>query len=161
MKNQNPINIRDRQLLTFLREDGRTTLTTLSRKTHIPVSTIFEQLKRYKGTVIKKFTALLDFQTLGMPIWSTTNIKVKRTQRDACIQYLLSLPQVNSLYKINNGYDLMVEAVFPTVHDSEEFVEELETKFSVLNRQTFFIINEFKREGFLMPLEKDSPREKS
>ena len=140
---------KDRLLLSYLRADSRLPLTRLSRLTHIPVTSIFERLRRYRGKVVRKFTALLDFQQLGLPIWASVNIKVDRKDREAVKEYLFKRPEVNSLYKINNGYDFLFDAVFPSVRDAEEFLEALELKHRVLEIHTSFIIDELKREAFL------------
>ena len=43
----------------------------------------------------------------------------------------------------------MVEGIFKQVNDMEEFIEYLESKYTLLNRQIYFIIEDIARETFL------------
>ena len=81
------MNKKDLLIVSHLRRDGRTSLTELSKKTRIPISTIFDRLKQNKNNFIKKHTALIDFAKLG---YNTRNNEVLN-------EYLYSdLPELNS-----------------------------------------------------------------
>jgi len=54
---------------------------------------------------------------------------------------------VNNIFKINNGYDFMVEGVFRFLQDFEDFSEDLEEKFSIKEKQMYYIIEDVKREA--------------
>jgi len=51
---------KDLIVISYLRQNARETLTRLSRKTHIPVSTIYDKLKLHEHNLITKYTSLLD-----------------------------------------------------------------------------------------------------
>lgn len=53
------------QFLAYLRENSREKLTTISKRTKIPISTLFDMLKELQGNLITKNTVLLDFSKLG------------------------------------------------------------------------------------------------
>ena len=59
------INIKDRQIISHLRNNARIPLTTMSKLTKIPVSTLFDRLKTNEDDIITKHTSLLDFAKLG------------------------------------------------------------------------------------------------
>jgi DNA-binding Lrp family transcriptional regulator len=52
----------DLKIISHLRKNSRESLTTLSRKTNIPVSTLFDKVKNKTGYYIKKIHVLLIFQ---------------------------------------------------------------------------------------------------
>ena len=52
---------KDLLIISCLRENSRNNLTNISKMTGIPISTIFDWLKKYEGSIIKKHTALLSF----------------------------------------------------------------------------------------------------
>ena len=56
---------KDMQILCHLRQDARMPLTKMSKKTHIPVSTIFDKIKTYENNLIVRHTTLIDFGQLG------------------------------------------------------------------------------------------------
>jgi len=57
--------LKDMMLLSNLRANARETLTNISKRTNIPISTIFDRLKLHEKNLIKKHTAIIDFALLG------------------------------------------------------------------------------------------------
>jgi len=135
-------------LLSKLRNNSRQRLTTLSKETRIPVSTIFEMLKRTNKIV--KNTCLLNFTELGYSIRATITLKVDAQQKNQVSEFLLKIPNLNSLYKINNGYDFMLEVVHKEMRDLELFLELLDSKFIIKEKNVYYVIDELLRESFLV-----------
>ncbi|MCX6707563.1 MAG: Lrp/AsnC family transcriptional regulator, partial [Candidatus Woesearchaeota archaeon] len=75
-------------------------------------------------------------------------LKVPRDCRDSLKSYLLKEPIINSVYRINNGYDFMIEAFFRNVNEVHEFVEGLE-RFRVKNPEEYYVLEEIKKEAFM------------
>lgn len=139
----------DLKIVSHLRKNSRESLTTLSRKTRIPVSTIFDKLKNRTNFLIKKNTCIVDFNKLGLTTRAKVVIKVVPEQRDKLKDYLAKRKNVNSLYKINNGYDYMADVVFHNLKDLEDFLELLDDKFRIKMRHVFYVIDEICHENFL------------
>ncbi len=139
----------DLMVLSALRQNARLSLTKMSRATRVPVSTIYDKLKQYERTVIKKHTAIVDFAKLGYNTRAKILIKVERDQREEMQEYLQKNRNVNSIYKINNGYDYIVELIFVHIKDMEDFIETLEAEFKVLKQETYYVIADLKKEEFL------------
>ena len=141
---------KDILIISKLRSNSRETLTNLSRATKIPVSTIYDRMKNHYGDIIRKHTVLLDFNKLGFNTRAHILIKVKKEDKELFKEALIKNSNINSIFKINNGYDYLIEAVFRNIQEIENFMEAIESKFKVLNRQVFYIIDELKREDFLI-----------
>lgn len=144
---------KDIVFLTHLRNNARETLTKISKKTHIPISTLYDRLKMHEGSLITKYTTLIDFTKLGYLCKANITIKVDIEDRDEVKTYLLSQNSVNSLYKINNGYDFLIEGVFKHVKEMEDFMEAFERKHKVLDKNVYYIIEDLKREAFMAETE--------
>ncbi|MFH1331740.1 MAG: Lrp/AsnC family transcriptional regulator [archaeon] len=138
----------DLLIISNLRLNARESLTSMSRKTRIPVSTIFDKLRENVNGIIKRSTVLLDFHKLGFPTVSTILMKVSKENREQLKEHLQKSFNVNSFYKVNNGYDFIIEVVFRTMQEQESFIEKLEESYNVLDLKTFFIIEELKKEEF-------------
>ena len=136
---------KDIVLFSALRKNGRMTLTNISKETHMPVSTVFEKLRHYTGGIIKKYTVLLDFAKLGYTIHVSLVLKVGC--RDKLLQFLNTHPNVNNVYRINNGYDVLCEALFKDIHTSESFLQALE-EFTIVKMEVFYVLEDVRREGF-------------
>ncbi len=137
------------ELIMQLRKDGRQPLTEISRKINMPVSTIFDRLKHNRDELIKRFTCLLNFTLLGFNCRAQMVFKVKKEERDAMKDYLTKHSNVNSVYKINNGYDFLVETVFKDLKEVDEFLERTDEKFKIKEKNVYYIIEDLARELFM------------
>jgi Lrp/AsnC family transcriptional regulator, regulator for asnA, asnC and gidA len=140
---------RDLVLIANLRRNARETLSSISRRTNIPVSTIFDRLKLHERTLIKKHTALIDFAKLGFSARAHIILKVHKDDRESLRTYLMASRHVNTVCKINNGYDFLCEAFFRSIHELEEMLEDMDRSFRISTKQVYYIIEELKREEFM------------
>lgn len=140
---------KDVRIVSALRKNARESLTTMARTTGIPVSTIFDRMKVHHGRLITKHTCLLDFNELGYPTRAKAIIKVDRKGRESIRSYLKTHPNVNSLYKINSGFDFMFELVFRNIKELEDFMEALDENHNIIEKKVYYIVDDIKREDFL------------
>ncbi len=140
---------KDIQIITHLRQNARMPLTVMSKKTRIPVSTIFDRLKDNEKGLITRHTCLLDFEKLGYGVKANIAFKVDREDKDSLKEFLVKNHLINSVYKINNGFDFMIEAVFRQIKDMDDFMENIDSKFRIQDKKSFFIIEELKKEEFM------------
>lgn len=143
------INQKDMLIISNLRRNARETLTNMSRATHIPISTIYDKLKFHEGGLIKKHTCLLDYNKLGYTTRANVLLRVDRSTREELKEFLIKHNNVNSVSKINNNYDFMVEMVFREIREMEDFLEKIEDRFKIKAKQVFYVIEDLKREEFL------------
>lgn len=139
----------DMLILTNLRENSRESLRKLSRKTAIPMSTLYDKLKNYEKNVIKKYTMLIDFSSLGFSTKATILLKVTKDYREKLAEHLTKEKHINNVYKINNGYDFIIEGIFRELKDIDAFLIKLETEYGVVDNYIYYIVDELKREGFM------------
>ncbi len=135
-------------LLSHFRNNARLSLTKISRMTKIPVSTIFDKLKEYENNVIKKHTALVDFRKLGYEIKAHLLMKVPKDKRDSFQDFLRKHENVNNVFRINNGYDFLVEGLFRNLKELDRFIEQAEAH-GLEDKQEHFVLEEIAREEFL------------
>ena len=139
----------DLRIVSHLRENSRMSLTQLSKSTGIPVSTIFERMKRNANNIIRKNTCLIDFSKVGMNTRAKIALKVSPDERVLVREFLEKNKNVNSLYKINNGYDYMLDVVFKNMKELEDFLELVDDKFKIKSKHVFYVIEEITQEKFL------------
>ena len=142
------MNKNDLKVISYLRQNGRMTLTHISRKTKIPISTIFDRLKSNHSGMIKKHTAILNLPKLGFHSKAYVMVKINRKDKVSVKSFLTLNPNVNTLYKVNNGYDYMMECIFKNINDLEHFLENFEEKFSIKTKSVYYVIDSLKEESF-------------
>ncbi|MDK2907656.1 MAG: hypothetical protein PWQ87_114 [Candidatus Woesearchaeota archaeon] len=141
---------RDMLLLCQLRNNSREPLTKMSKQTRIPVSTLYDRLKHFEeNKLIERHTSIINFAAFGYKVRVNIMLKVSSSQRDALKKYLQNHENVNNLYKINNGFDFLFEAVFKSIEEAEEFIDNLEEQFEFKRMDVHYITSDIKREGFL------------
>ena len=140
---------KDIQITAHMRRNSREMLTKLSRRTGIPVSTIFDRLKLHTGGFIQRNTTLVDFQLLGFNSRAKVILKVDKSDREEIKNYLKRHNHINSLHRINNGYDFMFEAIFKNMKDLEDFISSLEEQYKIISKHIYYVIDNIKQEDFL------------
>ena len=136
-------------LLTELRKDARKSLTNISSSIDMPISTVHDRMKLNQEGVITKFTCMLDFSKLGFSCRAQVILKVNKADKDAVREHLLRTANINSLYRINNGYDFLLEGVFRDLKGVDDFLERLEERFRIREKKIYYIMEDLARETFL------------
>ena len=142
-------------ILSNLRNNARLPLTTLSKQTNIPVSTIYGRLKEQEKSFITKHTSLLDFRKLGYDIRVNIVMKTTRDKRDQLREFLFKNRSVNTAFRVSNGYDFSAECIFKNMEELQKFLEKLDNLN--VEENIFYIMDEIKRESFLTKLENSFP----
>ena len=143
------ISQKDKLIFSHLRKNARINLTDISKKTGIPTSTIYDRVRHNEKIIVKKHVTLLDFAKLGFNAKANIAVKVAKHDQKKLLEYLKLHSNVNSLYRINYGYDFMFEVLYPDIVKVEDFVTELENSFTIEKRHIFNIIEDIKREEFM------------
>ncbi len=138
---------KERLLLQHLRQNSRKSLTKISRETGIPVSTLFDILKRLETRFIQKHVSLIDFSKLGYGL--RINFAMSAKKKKQLKEFLMNHPNINSLFSSINGQDFYAECVFRSLKEFTEFKSGLE-QFEMENVQETFVVEELKREGFIL-----------
>lgn len=139
----------DLHIISQLRINGRMPLTEIAQKTKLPVSTVHDRLKQYRRKKWLTFSALPDYAKIGFSTRAYLLLSVEPTEKEKLFQHLEKHPNVNSLFRINNGWNAIIECIFKDMPAMEDFVENLENKFHIKQKQVHYVLDELKREGFL------------
>ncbi len=140
---------KDLLILSELRKNSRETLTRISKRTSIPISTIFDKIKYYQGDIITKHTTLIDFTKLGFNARANIMVKVDRSVREEARRFLVNHQNINTIYKISNGFDFLIEGIFKNVKDVEDFIDILGERFKLEQSQVYYIVEDIKKEAFM------------
>jgi len=143
------INEKDLLIVSCLRQNARIKLTQMSRTTRIPVSTLFDKTKLYDNGLIRKYTSLVRFENLGYHAKALITLSASKKHRQELFELLNKNSNINSLYKVNNGWDYIAEVIFPGIKEVENFIEEIEEKVTLKAKKILYVIDELKKEEFL------------
>ena len=139
---------KDLLILSYLRKNARQRLTSISRRTHIPVTTIYDNVRKYEKLFIIKHASLVDFKKIGFNAKTNIALKVDGS-RSELLSFLHEHPNVNSLYRTSSDFDVMAELVFRELRDVDEFLDLLKNRFSIEKSLVLNITDDLKREDFM------------
>ncbi len=140
---------KDYSVIGYFRANARMSLTKLSKATKIPVSTLFDKLRDFENRkIIQRHTAIIDFKKLGYDIKLQILLAVDKDKKETLQKFLSRHPRVNTILRINNGYDYMIEAIFKNMEELDEFTKNLE-EHEPKDKKELYIMEDIKREEFL------------
>lgn len=140
---------KDVLLCSRLRENGRETLTRMSKKTGIPVSTLYDRMQIHKGGLIKGFTSIIDFTALGYAVRANLLVKANYYDRERIRTFLEGAYCANTVQQLNNAYDFIAECVFRSIDELEAFKKRLYEAGKIEQLDVFIVVSDIKREAFL------------
>ncbi|MBW2988117.1 hypothetical protein DRJ48_02240 [Candidatus Woesearchaeota archaeon] len=139
----------DYEIIAHLRKDARKPVPLISKDVGIPCSTIYEKIKRQYRGIFKRHTTLLNFHELGYHSTVHFAISCKNGTREELRRFLMEHPNINTLHRVNFGWDFVAEAVFHNLGEAEDFKQLLVERFNPTHIESFNVVEELKRESFL------------
>ncbi len=110
----------------------------------------YHTLINWEKTSIEKITALIEVR-----------VTLQRGQGfDSIAERIYNYPEVNSVYLLSGGYDLLVTIEGRTLKEVSSFVsEKLSTSENVLSTATHFILKKYKDHGSIFAKKPEDGRE--
>lgn len=139
---------KDMTILANLRGNSRESLTRLSRKTRIPVSTLFERMKSYNNDIVKKYTSIVNFEKLGYKTRAQILIKPWPETKEKVEEFLQKNKHVNSLFRVSTNFEYLAEVICTNMQEFHSLLAKLE-ELRIEQKEVLFVIDELRREDFL------------
>ena len=137
-------------------------LTIIERNSRIDIKELAILLGVEEAAVANE---LADMEAEGIICGYHTLIEVRVTPQrgqgfDSIAERIYQYPEVQSVYLISGGYDLMVILEGKTLREVSAFVsDKLSTLDSVLSAATHFILKKYKDHGTVLARKKEDERE--
>lgn len=151
------------KILTFIEKNSRIDLKDLAIMLGVDEATVVDELQKMEEErIICGYHTLIDWDKAGIEK-VTAMIEVRVTPQrgmgfDKIAERIYNYPEVNSVYLISGGFDLMVTLEGKTLREVSQFVtDKLSTLDQVLSTKTNFILKKYKDHGTVMtaPSKKD------
>ena len=159
---QRNIGMREK-ILTFIEKNSRIDLNELAIMLGVDEASVVKELEAMENErIICGYHTLIDWDKAGIEK-VTAMIEVRVTPQrgmgfDKIAERIYNYPEVNSVYLISGGFDLMVTLEGKTLREVSQFVtDKLSTLDQVLSTKTNFILKKYKDDGTVMtgPAKKD------
>ena len=159
---QRNIGMREK-ILTFIEKNSRIDLKELAIILGVDEASVVKEMEAMENErIICGYHTLIDWDKAGIEK-VTAMIEVSVTPQrgmgfDKIAERIYNYPEVNSVYLISGGFDLMVTLEGKTLREVSQFVtDKLSTLDQVLSTKTNFILKKYKDHGTVMtgPAKKD------
>ena len=151
-------------ILDILTEDARTPVSQIAVMLGISEHEVSDTIKRLeRQRIILKYPALINWEKVDVDEVEAM-IEVRVTPQrgegyDAIAEQIYRFEEVNSVYLMSGGYDLLVNMKARTVRQLALFVaEKLSTIEHVISTATHFVLNKYKDQGVIMEETQDDLR---
>ncbi len=141
------------KILTFIEKNSRVDISELAVVLGASEESVINELSAMESEhVICGYHTIIDWDKVGIEK-VTAMIEVRVTPQrgmgfDKVAERIYNYPEVNSVYLISGGFDLMVTIEGKTLREVSQFVsEKLSTLDSVLSTKTNFILKKYKDHG--------------
>ncbi|MBU1976091.1 MAG: Lrp/AsnC family transcriptional regulator [Nanoarchaeota archaeon] len=135
----------DLQIIGCLRSNARQTLSSISKRANVPISTVYDRIRNSEKELIKKYTSLVDFAKLGYGI--RIKVLTKVLNKQAFLQFIQEHSNVNSAYKLDGEYQYLIDCVFKDMKELSEFTDQINEMSS--DAKMFYVVDEIMQEEFL------------
>ena len=144
------------KILTFIEKNSRIDLKELAIMLGVDEASVINELELMeKEHIICGYHTLIDWDKAGIEK-VTAMIEVRVTPQrgmgfDKVAERIYNYPEVNSVYLISGGFDLMVTLEGKTLREVSSFVtDKLSTLDQVLSTKTNFILKKYKDHGTIL-----------
>ena len=144
------------KILTFIEKNSRVDLKELAIMLGVDEASLVNELQAMEDEhIICGYHTLIDWDKAGIEK-VTAMIEVRVTPQrgmgfDKVAERIYNYPEVNAVYLISGGFDLMVTLEGKTLREVSSFVtNKLSTLDQVLSTKTNFILKKYKDHGTVM-----------
>ena len=144
------------KILTFIEKNSRVDIKELAVLLGVDETMVLNELEQMEQEhIICGYHTLIDWDKTGVEKVSAM-IEVRVTPQrdmgfDKVAERIYNYPEVNSVYLISGGFDLMVTLEGKTLREISQFVsDKLSALDQVLSTKTNFILKKYKDHGTVM-----------
>ena len=153
-----------KQILKYIEKQSKVDLGELAVMLGTDQVTVANEIAEMeKEKIICGYHTLIDWDKAGVEL-VTALIEVRVTPQrnqgfDRIAERIYNYPEVNAVYLISGGYDLMVTLEGKTLKEVSQFVsEKLSPIDSVISTATHFILKKYKDHGTILVKKSESER---
>jgi Lrp/AsnC family leucine-responsive transcriptional regulator len=144
-----PLDRIDRKILTRLQQDGRTSISQLSREVSLTVTPTLERVKRLEaGGFIDGYFARLSPRKLGLGLLAYVEVLLDRTTPDAFDRFksaMLAYDEVMECHMVAGGFDYLLKVRVKDMESYRSFLgDRVASLRGVQQTHTYFVMEEVK-----------------
>lgn len=138
----------DKKICNILTENSRISISSISKKTGIPNSTISNRIhKLEEKNIIKQYTTILDHEKIGINITAMIIIQTETEKHENVEKQLPKLEEVTHVYSISGEYDVLIKVEAMNLEELNEIINsKIRTIDGIEELRELIVMEELKNE---------------
>ncbi len=140
-------NDKNKRILNTLLENSRLSYREIAKKLGISTATVMHRVNELeKEKVIRKYTAIIDYEKLGYDITVIIQMQVSKGKLEQVEKKIAQNPHVFAVYDITGEFDIIIIAKFKNRKLMDAFIKLIQTYDFVLRTNTHLVLKTIKEE---------------
>src|SRR3990167_37824 len=137
----------DKKIIEILTENSRLSYRQIAKKLALSVATVMNRVKKLENEkIIKKYSALLDYEKLGFDIDVIIDVRISKGKLLEVESVIAKNPNVFAVYDVTGAFDAVILARFPNRRKMDSFLKKIQAFDFVERTETKLILNTIKEE---------------
>ncbi len=147
MANNEILDETDKRIINTILKNSRLSCRQLAKQSNISAATVINRIKNLeKNGIIKKYSALLNYEKSGYDIEVIVELKISKGKLFEVEKKIASHPNVFAVYDHTGPSDATLIARFKNRRAMDNFIKKLQTFEFVERTETKLILNTIKEE---------------
>lgn len=129
----------DRKIINSLQKNARASLKDLSKKCFISSPAIAARINKLeKSGIINGYHSSIDIEKIGFHVRAFIQVQLEPRQKDEFYPYVQSIPNVVECNCVTGDYSEIMEVIFPSTTDLDNFINTIQQRFGKTSTQIVF-----------------------
>lgn len=129
----------DRKIINSLQKNARASLKDLSKECFISSPAIAARINKLeKSGIINGHHSSIDIEKIGFHVRAFIQVQLEPRQKDEFYPYVQSIPNVVECNCVTGDYSEIMEVIFPSTTDLDNFINTIQQRFGKTSTQIVF-----------------------
>lgn len=129
----------DRKIINSLQKNSRASLKDLSKECFISSPAIAARISKLeKAGIINGYHSSINMEKIGFHVRAFIQVQLEPRQKKDFYPYVQSIPNVVECNCVTGDYSEIMEVVFPSTTDLDDFINTIQQRFGKTSTQIVF-----------------------
>lgn len=129
----------DRKIINSLQKNARASLKDLSKECFISSPAIAARINKLeKSGIINGYHSSIDIEKIGFHVRAFIQVQLEPRQKDEFYPYVQGIPNVVECNCVTGDYSEIMEVIFPSTTDLDNFINTIQQRFGKTSTQIVF-----------------------
>ena len=129
----------DHRIINLLQKNARASLKDLSKECFIPSPAIAARINKLEKTgIITGYHSTINMEKIGFHVRAFIQVQLEPRQKEEFYPYIQSIPNVIECNCVTGDYSEIMEVIFPSTTDLDDFINIIQQRFGKTSTQIVF-----------------------